>query len=101
MTFTMELNTVLNFGAILVLGIIGYFLRLHMADFLAHKKETREVQEETKKELNLVKFNYLDRFTGLTKQVTETRENLTAQIYDTETRLTALLMEKPNKKHNE
>jgi len=97
----MELNTLLNFGAIIALGIIGYFLRLHMTDFLAHKKETREVVAETKKEINLVKFNYLDRFSGLTKQVTETKENLQLQIHETETRITALLLEKPNKKHDE
>lgn len=101
MSISMELNTLLNFGAILALGIIGYFLRLHMADFLAHKKETREVQAATSKELNLVKYNYLDRFTGLTKQVTETKENLQLQIHETETRLTALLLEKPNRPKHE
>ena len=109
MAITMELNNILNVGTLLLLAIIGYFLREVYRDFKDHIKNHQEYQERTTnnqhkitkdlllaeekmmKEVNEVKYNYLDRFKELNEKVSDSTSGLSKEINETEKRLTQII----------
>ena len=87
----MDINSVLNIVTLVVIGIMGFFIKRQFTDYDAHKEKTETYQENTTKEINEVKLNYLDRFEALTAKVVDTKEKLTESINSSEKNLTKLI----------
>lgn len=87
----MEANTVLNVMTLSLLAIIGYFLRQFIADVKESKKLREDFEKLTAKEINEIKFNYLDRFADIKQAANSTKEELMKSIIQSEKNLTKLI----------
>lgn len=84
MTIEMEINTVLNILAVLIIAIIGFFLRRHFADYDKSKVEAKEEAALVKKEMTEIKDNYLNRFAAISREVAEVKSQVVDRIHETE-----------------
>ena len=98
----MEANTVLNIIILAVVGIIGYFLKQFIADVKESKKVREEFERTTTKEINEIKFNYLDRFADIKESANSTKDELIKLITQSEKNLTKLItdIERNTKSNN-
>ena len=97
---TMETNTVLNALILLLVGIIGYFLRQYAVEIKESKKIREDFEKQTSKEINEIKFNYLDRFADIKETENKTKEELVKLISQSETNLTKLIVDTVRRENN-
>ena len=97
---TMETNTVLNALILFLVGIIGYFLRQYAVEIKESKKIREDFEKQTSKEINEIKFNYLDRFADIKETANKTKEELVKLINQSETNLTKLIVDTPRRESN-
>ena len=100
---TMETNTILNALILFLVGIIGYFLRQYAVEIKESKKLREEFEKQTSKEINEIKFNYLDRFADIKQTANKTKEELMNAMTQSEKNLTKLITDYQSreKNHNE
>jgi DNA-directed RNA polymerase subunit F len=97
---TMETNTILNALILFLVGIIGYFLRQYAVEIKESKKIREDFEKQTSKEINEIKFNYLDRFADIKETANKTKEELMNAMTQSEKNLTKLITDHQGRERN-
>ena len=87
----MDVNSIFNILTLIIISVMGFFIKRQFSDYDKHKEKTEKYQETTTAEISQVKLNYLDRFEALTAKVVDTKEKLTESINQSEKNLTKLI----------
>lgn len=76
--------TILSAASTLLISIVGYFVVRLIKSNDEYQKSNNEYQLRTTKEMNEIKFNYLDRFDKVKNQIVESEiriiNNITGQF---------------------
>ncbi len=80
MDFTINLNTLVGGAIMLGLGLIGYFLRRFVTEYDKLKVLTQLEAVSTQKEMAEIKYNYLDRFDTIRREIIESERRTVDKI---------------------